>query len=171
MSVVRVTTLANGLRVASADMPGLETAAVGVWVGAGLAWRPGDRGGIEMAGRWLHENEASHGKVVFHDRWDDFTQLIFYASEVDYLQGLDPTFMLLKDREKYKTWYEIKRGKRREFLETVREDFDASYMLVHRSSSEYLYNRCAEEVKAGRLKLCVRAEDDSWSLFELVEED
>ena len=146
-------------------------AAVGVWVGAGLAWRERDRGGIEMAGRWLHENKVSHGKVVFHDRWDDFTLLIFYASEVDYLQGLDPTFMLLKDREKYKTWYAIKRGKRREFLETVREDFDASYMLVHRSSSEYLYNRCAEEVKAGRLKLCVRAEDDSWSLFELVEED
>ena len=35
MSAVRVTTLANGLRVASADMPGLETAAVGVWVNAG----------------------------------------------------------------------------------------------------------------------------------------
>ncbi len=35
MTVVRVTTLANGLRVASADMPGLETAAVGVWVNAG----------------------------------------------------------------------------------------------------------------------------------------
>jgi len=30
-----VTTLANGLRVASADMPGLETASVGVWVNAG----------------------------------------------------------------------------------------------------------------------------------------
>lgn len=35
MIVVQVTTLANGLRVASADMPGLETAAVGVWVKAG----------------------------------------------------------------------------------------------------------------------------------------
>ncbi len=35
MTEVRVTTLTNGLRVASADMPGLETAAVGVWVNAG----------------------------------------------------------------------------------------------------------------------------------------
>ena len=35
MTEVRVTTLDNGLRVASADMPGLETAAVGVWVNAG----------------------------------------------------------------------------------------------------------------------------------------
>ena len=35
MTAVRVTTLANGLRVASADMPGLETASVGVWVNAG----------------------------------------------------------------------------------------------------------------------------------------
>ena len=35
MNEVRVTTLANGLRVASADMPGLESVAVGVWVNAG----------------------------------------------------------------------------------------------------------------------------------------
>ena len=35
MTEVRVTTLANGLKVASADMPGLETASVGVWVNAG----------------------------------------------------------------------------------------------------------------------------------------
>ncbi len=35
MTEVRVTTLSNGLTVASADMPGLETAAVGVWVNAG----------------------------------------------------------------------------------------------------------------------------------------
>ncbi|MFP6729861.1 MAG: pitrilysin family protein [Alphaproteobacteria bacterium] len=35
MTAVQVTTLANGLRVASADMPGLESAAVGVWVNTG----------------------------------------------------------------------------------------------------------------------------------------
>ena len=35
MNEVRVTTLTNGLRVASADMPGLESVAVGVWVNAG----------------------------------------------------------------------------------------------------------------------------------------
>ena len=35
MTEARVTTLENGLRVASVDMPGLETAAVGVWVDAG----------------------------------------------------------------------------------------------------------------------------------------
>ena len=35
MTEVRVTTLTSGLRVASADMPGLETAAVGVWVNTG----------------------------------------------------------------------------------------------------------------------------------------
>ena len=35
MTEVRVTTLKNGLKVASADMPGLETAAIGVWVNTG----------------------------------------------------------------------------------------------------------------------------------------
>ena len=32
---VRITTLPNGLRVASRLMPGLHSASVGVWVGAG----------------------------------------------------------------------------------------------------------------------------------------
>ena len=46
MTAVQVTTLANGLRVVSADMPGLETAAVGVWVNAGARCEPVELNGI-----------------------------------------------------------------------------------------------------------------------------
>jgi predicted Zn-dependent peptidase len=42
----RVTTLAGGLRVVSADMPGLETAAVGAWVNAGARCEPVELNGV-----------------------------------------------------------------------------------------------------------------------------
>ena len=46
MNEVRVTTLANGLRVASADMPGLESVAVGVWVNAGARNETAELNGV-----------------------------------------------------------------------------------------------------------------------------
>ncbi|MCH7941863.1 MAG: insulinase family protein [Proteobacteria bacterium] len=46
MTEVRVTTLANGLRVASADMPGLESVAVGVWVNAGARNETAELNGV-----------------------------------------------------------------------------------------------------------------------------
>lgn len=143
-------------------------AATAIWWGAAQSNRVTDRGKVELAGRWLHEHPEAHGKVVWHDRWDDFTKLIFYASECDYLIGLDPTFMLANDREKYEEWHAIKTGKRHSFVETIRDDFDADYILVRRSSSDYFYNRCMEEAKAGRLKLCIRADDDAWSLYQIT---
>ena len=46
MTAIRTTTLDNGLRVVSADMPGLESAAVGVWVDAGARCESGDLNGV-----------------------------------------------------------------------------------------------------------------------------
>ncbi len=46
MTAAQVTTLANGLRVVSADMPGLETAAVGAWVNAGARCEPVELNGV-----------------------------------------------------------------------------------------------------------------------------
>lgn len=140
----------------------------GFWIGSGLGLRATTRGEIEQAGRWLQNNKQAHGKVVFHDRWDDFCHLLFYAPDCDFLIGLDPTFFAVKDRDRYERWRNVSRGKVTDFVPVVRDEFGASYMLVHRSSSDYLYNRCAEEVRAGRLKLCIRDTDDDWALFEVV---
>ena len=46
MSTPRITTLENGLRVVSEDMPHLETASVGVWVDAGARNESRDANGI-----------------------------------------------------------------------------------------------------------------------------
>ncbi|MBK9974466.1 MAG: hypothetical protein IPP14_06805 [Planctomycetes bacterium] len=141
-----------------------------IWVGAAINYRSTDRGFVAEAGQWLHEHPESHGKVVWHDRWDDFTKLIFYASECDYLIGLDPTFMLAKDRARYEQWMDLCRGKQRELVDPIQNDFGASYILFRRSSSEYAYYRLTEEARAGRLRLCVRAANDDWSLYEIVKQ-
>lgn len=139
-----------------------------IWFGASSAYVVKDRGDIREAGHWLHENEQAHGKVVWHDRWDDFTELMFFASESDYLIGLDPTFMYVKDADKFNSWNKIRRGKEYDPLKYIKEDFDADYILVHKGSSEFLYNKLADEAKGGRLYLEIRAKDGSWSLYRVV---
>lgn len=143
-------------------------ASLSMWIGTSLSYRIPDYGDLEKAGRWLQSNPEAHGKVVWHDRWDDFTDLIFFASECDYLIGLDPTFFYAHDSKRYKDWVEIKRGKRREFLDTVKDDFEADYILARRGSSEYFYHRLHEYAQQGRLELCTRANDDSWALYRIV---
>jgi hypothetical protein len=143
-------------------------AGASLWFGAAISYRVRDRGDIELAARWLHENKQAHGKLVWHDRWDDFTELMFFASECDYLVGLDPTFFLAKDAERYEAWYDIRRGRKRDFLPVIRDEFGADYIMAHRGSSEFFYNRLNEEAQAGRLKLKLRAPDDAWALYEVV---
>ncbi len=43
---VRITTLANGLRVVSEDMPRLQTASLGVWVDVGTRYEPAEVNGV-----------------------------------------------------------------------------------------------------------------------------
>jgi hypothetical protein len=139
-----------------------------LWLAAAYTHRVPDRGEIEPAARWLHENEEAHGKLVWHDRWDDFTKLFFFASECDYLVGLDPTFFYLHNPERYRLWMEIQRGEHRDFLDTIRDEFEAQYILAHRSSSEFFYNRLHDYAQQGRLQLCIKHENDRWSLYRIA---
>lgn len=139
-----------------------------MWIVASFSYRIADRGEIEPAARWLHENPQAHGKLVWHDRWDDFTRLMFFASECDYLVGLDPTFFYVNDAARYREWVEIKRGERTEFLKEIRDDFGADYILAHKKTNEYFYNRLNEYAHQGSLRLCIRHEDDNWSLYQIV---
>ena len=45
-TTTRITTLPNGLRVASEDMPSLQTASIGVWVGAGARNESAEMNGV-----------------------------------------------------------------------------------------------------------------------------
>lgn len=140
----------------------------GMWIVASYSYRVADRGEVEPAARWLHENPQAHGQLVWHDRWDDFTKLFFFASECDYLVGLDPTFFYVNDAQRYRQWVEITRGEVPEFLDIIRDDFKAGYILARKGSSEYVYSRLNDYARQGRLELCVKDEEDRWSLYRIV---
>jgi hypothetical protein len=51
------------------------------------------RGGVE----WLSKNTLK-GELIFNTDWDDFPKLFFYNPELAYVSGLDPTYLLNKDK-------------------------------------------------------------------------
>ena len=51
------------------------------------------RGGME----WLGQN-TSKGDLIFNTDWDDFPKLFFYNPDLAYVSGLDPTYLLDKDK-------------------------------------------------------------------------
>jgi hypothetical protein len=51
------------------------------------------KGGME----WLSKN-AEPGELIVNTDWDDFPKLFFYNPKLAYVSGLDPTYLLDKDR-------------------------------------------------------------------------
>ncbi|MCA1632672.1 MAG: hypothetical protein LC802_02880 [Acidobacteria bacterium] len=60
---------------------------------AGMAGPELYRGGME----WLGKNTAK-GDLIFNTDWDDFPKLFFYNPDLAYVSGLDPTYLLDKDK-------------------------------------------------------------------------
>ena len=60
---------------------------------AGMAGPAMYSGGSE----WLAKN-AEPGELIFNTDWDDFPKLFFYNPQLAYISGLDPTYLLDKDR-------------------------------------------------------------------------
>jgi hypothetical protein len=46
---------------------------------------------------WLRKN-AEPGELIFNTDWDDFPKLFFYNPQLAYVSGLDPTYLLDKDK-------------------------------------------------------------------------
>ena len=61
---------------------------------AGMAGPDLYKGGME----WLSKN-AEPGELIFNTDWDDFPKLFFYNPHLAYVSGLDPTYLLDKDRK------------------------------------------------------------------------
>ena len=58
------------------------------------------------AGQWLKENTPAQS-IIFNAGWDNFPQLFFYNHQNYYINGLDPTFMYVYDKELYWLWSNI----------------------------------------------------------------
>ncbi|HEX8338445.1 MAG TPA: hypothetical protein VF621_17125, partial [Pyrinomonadaceae bacterium] len=60
---------------------------------AGMAGPDLYKGGME----WLSKN-AEPGELIVNTDWDDFPKLFYYNPRLAYVSGLDPTYLLDKDR-------------------------------------------------------------------------
>lgn len=86
-----------------------------------IAGMPGPeryRGGME----WLTRN-VPPGEPVFNSDWDDFPKLFFYDPYRPFIAGLDPTYLLDKDRELMKHYERIGRGEEEDPGPIIREKF------------------------------------------------
>jgi hypothetical protein len=61
---------------------------------AGMAGPDLYKGGVE----WLSKN-TEPGELIVNTDWDDFPKLFFYNPHLAWVSGLDPTYLLDKDRK------------------------------------------------------------------------
>ncbi len=86
---------------------------------------------------WLHE-KAPPGTTIFQTDWDDFTRQFFYADDLRYINGLDPTFMQLYNETDYDTWVDITRGQVADPGSLIHSHFGASYVFSDLNHEAFL---------------------------------
>ena len=86
---------------------------------------------------WLHE-KAPPGTTIFQTDWDDFTRQFFYAGDLRYINGLDPTFMQLYNENDYDTWVDITRGRVADPGSLIHSHFGASYVFSDLTHEAFL---------------------------------
>ena len=76
------------------------------------------KGGME----WLSKN-AEPGELIVNTDWDDFPKLFFYNPKLAYVSGLDPTYLLDRDRELMRHYERIGRGEEEDPGPIIRDKF------------------------------------------------
>lgn len=90
---------------------------------------------IAVAADWLQTN-SKPGMIVYNTQWDQFPQLFFWDHTNNYILGMDPTFMYIRDPEIYKKWIAIndedvgKWGQVQNLHQVIAYDFNASFLLI-----------------------------------------
>lgn len=79
---------------------------------------------------WIRDYGTS-GAIVFHSDWDEFPILYYFNSKSRYIAGLDPTFLYLQDKSRYRQWADVTLGKETgDVYAIVRGSFNADFVLV-----------------------------------------
>jgi hypothetical protein len=63
------------------------------------------RGGM----KWLSDN-TSKGELIFNSDWDDFPKLFYYNPDLAFVSGLDPTYLLDKDKRLADLYVKVSAG-------------------------------------------------------------
>jgi hypothetical protein len=91
------------------------------------------RGGAQ----WLAKNTPA-GSTVFHTDWDDFPMLYFYNTNNNYIIGLDPDFMRLKDEKLFRRYEDITLGRVREMEDEIVNDFGCEYVFTDNDHGDFI---------------------------------
>ncbi|TAK05139.1 hypothetical protein EPO33_04120 [Patescibacteria group bacterium] len=88
------------------------------------------------AAAWLEAN-APEGAILWHNDWDDFPYFFLHTTRVRYLVGLDPSFMYVRNKEKYWQWVRETRGEGEDRIgREMARDFGAAYAFVDSDHEE-----------------------------------
>jgi hypothetical protein len=108
----------------AAPLVAISTLAASRQATDGLAWTTYRDGAL-----WLAQNTPP-GSRVFTTGWDDFPHMFYWNTHNTYLLGLDPTYMSLEEPERYRLWRSISQGQVPAPARTIRDTFDAAYVLT-----------------------------------------
>jgi len=86
---------------------------------------------------WLAEHTPA-GSTVFHTDWDDFPRLFFHNRHNNYIVGLDPDYMRLKDAARYQLWRRISKGKIKHPADLIRHQFGADYVFTDKKHKRFI---------------------------------
>lgn len=90
---------------------------------------------FESASMWLEKNTPKDS-IVLHSDWDEFPVLFYHNSHNRYIVGLDPTFMYVKDEDKYWKWVNITTGKESDNLyDIITKDFQNATVFLEKDHS------------------------------------
>ena len=78
------------------------------------------------------------GETVFHSDWDEFPPLYFTAPELHYLVGLDPTFMLVTDRARWRLYHDLAYGRVADAYAPIRSHFRSRFVLATADDEDFL---------------------------------
>ncbi len=77
---------------------------------------------------WIRKN-VPPGERIFNTDWDDFPKMFFYDTTHSYISGLDPTYLLNKNRELSDLYVEITLGRENDPGPIIRDRFGARYVF------------------------------------------
>lgn len=88
---------------------------------------------------WMRANIPS-GERVFNTDWDDFPRLFFFDPTHNYVSGLDPTYLLDKDRGLSDLYVDITTGETEDPGPQIRDRFGARWVFSDNKDHDSFYD-------------------------------
>jgi hypothetical protein len=83
------------------------------------------------ASSWMSEHVPLTA-TLFHPAFDEFAPLYFHEPKRRFLTGMDPTFFMAANRERFDLWGQVVRGQVRDAWEPIRHTFDSRWVFLPR---------------------------------------